>query len=247
MKLFQKIKRRLTGFMHRKKQIEPAEAYDLWASTYDEQTDNPIVHLNELVFNEMLANINMEGKTVVDVGCGTGQHWEKIFAKKPLELIGYEISDEMLNKLHGKYPHAKTYIAHDNNLTELKNESCDIVVSTLVIGYIENLLKAFVEWNRVLKKGGEILIIDFHPEALQKGANRSFRYEEQIFFIKNYIHSLTKIKALSKKLNWEEVDLIEKKVDNSIKHFYEKHNSLEAYKESFNTPILYGCHFRKVQ
>lgn len=237
----------MSAFVRQKKEIEPAEAYDLWSLTYDEQTDNPIVYLDGIVFDEMLAGINIENKIIVDIGCGTGRHWEKMLLKKPLELIGYEVSNEMLNKLTKKYPGARTYIANQNNLKELENESCDLIVSTLVIGYIENLPEAFKEWNRILKKDGEILITDFHPEALQKGANRSFRHKEQLFFIKNYVHPLTKIKTLSKKLNWEEINLTETRVDNRIRHFFEKNNSLEVYNKSFNTLIIYAYHFRKVK
>jgi len=246
MSLFQQIKKRLSDFVRPKKEIEPAEAYNLWSSTYDEQTDNPIVFLDKIVFDELLASINIENKIIVDIGCGTGRHWENMLLKKPRELIGYEVSNEMLNKLHKKYPKAKTYLTHENNLKELKDESCDLIISTLVIGYIENLSKAFVEWNRVLKKNGEIIITDFHPASLRKGASRSFKNNQELIFIKNYIHSLKQIKTIAKRMGWDEISLIQKRVDESIKHFFEKNNSLQVYEKSLGTLILYGYYFKKV-
>jgi ubiquinone/menaquinone biosynthesis C-methylase UbiE len=161
-------------------------------------------------------------------------------------LIGYEVSSGMLKKLRQKYPEARTYLAHANRLAELPDQSCDIIISTLVIGYIENLQEAFSEWNRVLKKGGEVLITDFHPDALLSGAKRSFKHDGQLFLIKNYVHTLAKIKTWSKKMNWETVNVLDKKIDETIKHFFEKHNSLDIYEKSFNTPILYGYHFQKL-
>jgi len=246
MHLFKKIKRRLTNLLHPKKEIAPGPGYDLWALTYDEQTDNPIVYLDEIVFDEMLSGINIEGKIVVDIGCGTGKHWEKILGKKPKELIGYEVSSGMLKKLRQKYPEARAYLTHANRLAELPDQSCDIIVSTLVIGYIENLPKAFSEWNRVLKKGGEVLITDFHPAALAKGASRSFKHNETLIHIKAHVHPLTKIEDLSKKMNWEVVNIKERRIDGCIKHFFERHNSVDIYEGSFNTPILFGYHFRKL-
>jgi len=245
MIFFNQIKKGLIGLLRRKKEIEPSQAYDLWASNYDEQNDNPIIYLDEIVFTEIFSDIDIKSKTIVDVGCGTGRHWEKILDKKPLQLIGYEVSNQMLVKLHQKYPQAKTYSSHNNDLKELMNNSCDIIISNLVIGYIKDLQKTFTEWNRVLKKNGDVFITDFHPVMLQKGANRSFRYKEKQYLIRNHIHSLTKIRNLSGKAGWKEINLIEKKVDDTIKHFYHDHNSLKAYEDSFGSPMVYAFHFKK--
>lgn len=59
--------------LYLKKEISPAVAYDLWASTYDDQPGNLIMDIDEEVFNSFLNTINLSGKTVVD-GCGTGRH-----------------------------------------------------------------------------------------------------------------------------------------------------------------------------
>jgi ubiquinone/menaquinone biosynthesis C-methylase UbiE len=241
-----KVKRVLSNWMSfQKKGIAPASAYDLWASTYDEQTNNLIVYLDEIIFTQLIDNIALKGKTVVDIGCGTGNHWGKILSKHAYELIGYEVSEKMLAKLHEKYPKAKTYLSQDNHLNGLQDNSCDLIISTLVIGYIKNLSKIFTEWSRVLKKDGDILITDFHPVAVQKGASRSFKHEGQTVFIKNYLHTLDEIRTLAKEMKWKEVRLIERKVDESVKFFYEKLNVLRIYKDSYNTPLIYGIHFRK--
>ena len=151
----------------------------------------------------------------------------------------------MLNKLHYKYPEAETYLLQENNLKESKDGSCDIIISTLVVAHIQNLENAFIEWSRVLKNNGEIIITDFHPLALQKGATRSFRYKDKPVYIKNYVHSLKKIRALGKKLNWEEVCLIEKTIDESVKGFFKGDEALDVFRNNYNMPILYGIHFIK--
>jgi ubiquinone/menaquinone biosynthesis C-methylase UbiE len=245
MTILRRLKNKLIGIVRPPKEIEPAVAYDIWATTYDDQPNNPIVYLDEIVFDRLLSKIHIEGKKVIDIGCGTGKHWEKILAKKPSELIGYDVSKEMLTKLHKKYPDAKTFLSYENKLEELPNNSCNIIISTLVIGYIENLEKAFVEWDRVLKTNGEILITDFHPDSVNKGAKRSFKHNERLVFIKNYLHSLSKIKELSKKMKWDLIGFDERKIDASIKSFFENTNSLEVYKRTMGLPILYAIHFKK--
>jgi ubiquinone/menaquinone biosynthesis C-methylase UbiE len=184
-------------------------------------------------------------KKVVDIGCGTGRYWEELSRQNIAELIGYEASTEMLNKVRQKYPTAKTYLHSDNTLKELDDASCDAIVSTLVIAHIRNLPAEWREWNRVLKNKGEIILTDFHPVALQRGANRSFMHNGQLIYIKNYIHTLDKVRSLAAKMNWKEVGFIEYRIDERVKHFFERLDVMEAYKDSFDQLVLYGIHFRK--
>ena len=245
MNFFRSAKRTLKRLIGWSQEIPPDTGYDLWASSYDEQTNNPIIYLDNIVFHELIDQINIQGKVVVDVGCGTGRHWERILAKGPRELIGYDVSKEMLTKLRTKYPNAKTYIPQGTTLPELKDGSCDLVVSNLVIGYVKNLENAFVEWDRILVTGGEILLTDIHPVALERGATRSFTYNDRVVLIKNYIHRFSEIEAITKKLHWDEIKFVERKIDNSIIHFYQTHSSLQAFKKTFGMPILFGYCFRK--
>ena len=45
MPLLKNIKGKLLKLIQSKNETEPRVAYDLWASTYDEQTNNPLVYL----------------------------------------------------------------------------------------------------------------------------------------------------------------------------------------------------------
>ena len=238
------LKRKLAHRL-RTREIIPSKAYNKWASTYDAQLDNPILFLDNLLFKELLAKTDLKGKRVVDIGCGTGRYWEELSRQNIAELIGYEASTEMLNKVRQKYPAAKTYLHSDNNLKELDDASCDTLVSTLVIAHIRNLPAEWKEWNRVLKNKGEIILTDFHPVALQRGANRSFMHNDKLIYIKNYIHTLDKVRDLAAKMNWKEVGFIEYRIDERVRHFFERLDVMEAYKDSYDQLVLYGIHFRK--
>jgi ubiquinone/menaquinone biosynthesis C-methylase UbiE len=245
MSLLGTIKRRIHLFVHRKKKLKPEEAYNLWASTYDDQPGNLLIYLDGLVFTAMTERIILETKVIADIGCGTGRHWQTILSQKPSGLIGYDVSEEMLGILHQKFPQANTYVLKDSLLTDLADNSCDVIICNLVIGYIKNLGTAFAEWNRVLKSNGMIFITDLHPVALQKGAERSFTYSKKTVLIKNHLHTLQKIRALAQALHWEEKAFMEKKVDDDIKFFYVQQNALHIYEESYGTPLLYGWLFKK--
>ena len=244
MTLVKKLKSILKNILHRNNEITSSKAYDLWAAAYDNQSDNPLIFLDEIVFNLLITPINIENKIIVDIGCGTGRHWQMLFAKKALQIIGCDVSKEMLNKLICKYPQAKTYLTDGLSLKQIADNSCDLIICNLAIGYIKDLSRAFGEWHRILKSRGEIIITDFHPVALMHGHNRTLTYNGQLFFIKNYIHPLSEIQNLASKENYKTVKLIEKTIDETTKHFYEQHNSLNVYNKNYGTPILYGLHLK---
>src|SRR4051794_23243590 len=100
------IIRNLRKYLSLKKRTgekEASQAYDIWASSYDEQPDNLMLHLDGELFGQLLEAVNIEDKVVVDVGCGTGRHWEKIVSRGPTQLVGYDVSDGMLKELKKKF------------------------------------------------------------------------------------------------------------------------------------------------
>ena len=101
------------------KDTEPEMAYDLWAGTYDIQPGNLMLALDEEVFSSLLNPIKLHNKVVIDVGCGTGRHWQKILDKAPAKLIGFDVSMEMLKILQQKFPHAETHRLTGNMLAGL--------------------------------------------------------------------------------------------------------------------------------
>lgn len=224
---------------------DAAPAYDLWADKYDKQPGNLMLDLDEEVFRSLFQKTEVEDKTIVDVGCGTGRHWQKLMAQQPGKLIGYDVSKKMLDKLREKFFTALTYVSTGNMLPEIKNDSVDLLISTLTIAHIEKIEKAFLEWNRVLKLNGEIILTDYHPEALARGAKRTFLHKGKVISIKNYIHSTNKIRLIARQLGYTELRFIEKNIDETVKPYYEKQHALHLFEQFRGTPIIYGLHLKK--
>jgi ubiquinone/menaquinone biosynthesis C-methylase UbiE len=246
MSLFRAIVKRFRNqSAHRQSLTEPAAAYDLWAASYDEQPRNLMLHLDDIVFTTLLAHADLQNKTVVDIGCGTGRHWDQILKQKPAGLVGYDVSAEMLKRLHRKYPEARTWLLQNKVLDEMHDASADVVISTLTIAHIEDLAGAFAEWNRILKSRGEVILTDYHPAAFEKGADRTFRYKDRLISIRNYVHPIIETKQLIEDLGWEELEFIELIIDETVKHFYEEQNALDVYRRFYHTPIIYGWRMSK--
>lgn len=223
----------------------PETAYDLWSEKYDQQPDNLMLTLDEEIFSDLMKGLNLQDKIIVDIGCGTGRHWKKIFQQHPKKLIGFDVSEGMLKILQQKFPQAETHHLISDELNNVENEYCDIIISTLTIAHIKDAKKALQEWSRILKPGGEIIVTDYHPAALAKGGKRTFKYRNKTIAVKNYVHSIEKIKETTGNLLLKVLSLTERSIDQQVKSFYQRQNELEMFEAWKGTPIIYGIHLKK--
>ncbi|MCW3090202.1 MAG: hypothetical protein JWP81_1271 [Ferruginibacter sp.] len=228
------------------KEKDPATAYDQWAASYDSQPDNLMLALDEELFSSLLDDTEISNKIIADIGCGTGRHWKKILDKAPLKLIGYDVSQGMLEILQKKFPQAETHVLSSNKLRELKDHSCDMVISTLTIAHIDDVQEAMKEWCRVLQPGGDMIITDYHPIALARGAKRTFNDKGKTVSIINHVHPIEKITAIAKQLQLVEKRLTEKSIDETMKPYYDQQKASRLYEVWKGVPIIYGIHFKKL-
>lgn len=221
------------------------EAYDLWAENYDSQPGNLMLDLDEMVFSELLDTIDIKNKQIADIGCGTGRHWAKIFKAEPASLTGFDVSPGMLNKLQEKFPAAKTHVITDNQFSAIENGTYGVILSTLTVAHIQNIEEALKAWGRILKDSGDIIITDFHPNALASGGQRTFRHKKTHVAVQNFVHPTKAIVNILLKNGFHVITTVEKKVDESVKHYYTAQNALHVYEKFKGFPIIYGMHFRR--
>ncbi len=221
------------------------EAYDIWAEDYDSQPGNLMLDFDELVFSELLDGIDIKNKQIADIGCGTGRHWPKILKEDTVSLTGFDVSPGMLHKLKEKFPAAETSTITDNYFSAIEDETYDLIISTLTVAHIENIEEALLAWQRILKNKGDIIITDFHPDALAFGGKRTFKHKNGRIAVKNFVHSTDTIKEILFKADFKLINAVEKRVDETVKHYYQQQNALHVYDKFKGFPIIYGMHFRR--
>ena len=111
---------------------------------------------------------------IVDVACGTGDmmdFWRDRAEKTGIaigEVVGVDPSVGMVDVARQKYPKFNYKIAPATEIP-LEKETADILSITYGIRNVVEREKALVEFNRVLKKGGLVVILEF-----MKNENPSF-------------------------------------------------------------------------
>ncbi|MEO8210969.1 MAG: class I SAM-dependent methyltransferase [bacterium] len=225
--------------------LTSTDAYKLWSTFYDNQPDNVVLYLERNLFSQMISKIDFVNKKVLDIGCGTGRHWQELKDRKASQLIGIDNSEEMLKKLKEKFPMSEVYISKNNQLENFKDSSFDLIISTLTIGHIKDIQNYFIEWSRVLKSNGELLITDFHPEAFSIGMKRCFVFDKDVIEVENYLYTIEFLKNIFSSLNWEIISLYEKIINEDVKHLFQKQNYMDTFNKFKGTPLILGLHLKK--
>jgi len=110
----------------------------------------------------LLPDVN--GKDVLDAGCGHGWYADWL-ARKGARIVAVDRSREMVTLARERLGERARVIHGDvSNLREfLASESFDIILSSLVLHYLEDLSKTFLEWARLLRPRGTLVFSTHHP------------------------------------------------------------------------------------
>lgn len=153
------------------KQEKIVSMFDDIASTYD--TANRVMSMGvDIAWRKKACDLAYDylGKTeidrIVDVACGTGDmmgHWQKQANKADIridEIVGVDPSNGMVDVARKKFPEFHYHISKATEIP-LEDNQADIVSITYGIRNVVERQEAFHEFNRVLKEGGLVVILEF--------------------------------------------------------------------------------------
>jgi ubiquinone/menaquinone biosynthesis C-methylase UbiE len=164
--------------MHKKS--EEAKFNDHWNKQAEFWAKN--IHEGKDVFRDLFSLPafltfigDIKGKKILDVGCGEGNN-TRIFAQMGATIVGVDLSQKMLQMAQDeekKKPLGiKYYNASWADLSLFKNESFDIVLSTMALMDGPGYEEALQEFYRVLKPKGDLFFSILHPCFLTPGYSK---------------------------------------------------------------------------
>ncbi|NDE96477.1 MAG: class I SAM-dependent methyltransferase, partial [Actinobacteria bacterium] len=116
---------------------------------------------------------------IIEVGSGSGQHLQSV--KQPYS--NYLMTDIDLDLLTlATFDKSKVDImqADASNLSEIRDSSFGRLVATCLLAHLSNPMEALVEWRRVVKSGGSIVIyVATEPGFLVRLSRKLFIYPKQ--------------------------------------------------------------------
>lgn len=167
--------------------LPPREAYRLWARTYDDEP-NPLLALEERVLGPLMLPV-VAGRDVVDLGCGTGRWLPRVLAAAAQKAIGVDQSAEMLAQAADKVALRGRLLQADCAALPLRDQCADLLICSFVLGYLPDLENFARQIARIARRGADLFISEFHPDARVRGWRRSFRHEGRLCHIETYCHS----------------------------------------------------------
>jgi cyclopropane fatty-acyl-phospholipid synthase-like methyltransferase len=125
----------------------------------------------------------LEGKTVADIGTGTG-YFAFPIAKKAAKVIAIDIDQRFLDYIEQKKRTQKIGANIETRLTApdssgLKTSEADMVLIVDTYHHIENRIEYFNKLKSDLREGGVLVIVDFKKENTPPGPPLELRVAQE--------------------------------------------------------------------
>jgi SAM-dependent methyltransferase len=150
---------------------------DRYAAEIDQRPWNALYERPAML--ELLPSVT--GKDVLDAGCGPGWYTDWL-VRHDARVVAVDRSARMVELTSARLAGRARGIRGDlSDLKELQDGTFDLILSSLVLHYIDDLPKTFREWGRLLRSGGRIVFSTHHPTHDQKSLfNPGYLIEELI-------------------------------------------------------------------
>jgi malonyl-CoA O-methyltransferase len=163
---------RPAGWEESEIELAPLEGYTAWAACYDDD-GNPLIPLEAEAVRDLTGPL--DGRTVLDLGCGTGRH-TLTFAAGGSRVAAVDQCLAMMTgarrKLAG-FPVLWARLALPAHLP-FRTGTFDLAVMGLVAEHLPDLASVARESARVVRRGGRLVMSALHPDRTATGQRARF-------------------------------------------------------------------------
>ncbi len=230
--------------------ISAREGYRLWAPTYEAETAVSFLE------DRLVAMLSppVAGARLLDAGCGTAR---RLRAARGASLrVGVDLVPEILaagpraggpdNASDGLPERSLSLAAGDVRALPLPTAAFDLVWCRLALGHLPDLAAAYAELGRVCRRGGAVLVSDFHPAAARAGHRRTFRDAGgELRELEHHIHEGVDHVAAALAARLDLVCAREAPVGAEIRAFYTRAGRLDLYDSQRDVPLVLALLFQR--
>lgn len=184
----------------------PEEGYNLYASSYAKDERK----LNEFDLKMLMRALrSLQGKKVLDLGCGNGRLAGLLKKRDADDVTGVDISEEMLRLAEKTGIYTSTLRADATQELSLPWNTFDVVLCSMLLVHIpqKDLPTVCAEMYRVLKPGGDVYLVNLP----QRRAPRLVLDNGETIFIASYVHSDAKVMDALEDAGFEDLMIDENK------------------------------------
>jgi malonyl-CoA O-methyltransferase len=214
--------------------LTAADGYRLWAPRYAAET--AVSRLEDDVVGDL--GIDTEATRLLDVGCGTAR---RLCHSGAAIGVGVDLSPAMLAEAIGPC----TLAAGDARALPFAAGFFDVVWCRLVIGHVAGLHAVYAELGRVCRRGGTVVVTDFHPDAVAAGHRRTFPDRRGISHeIEHHVHDPLAHVIAAGDAGLLLVERRDAEVSPAIRPFYERAGRLADYEAQRGLCLVLALVFR---
>jgi malonyl-CoA O-methyltransferase len=214
--------------------------YDRWSPFYD-QYPNSTVAIDELTFPSLWSDLR--DKTVLEIGCGTGRHTQKLAAMNN-HVLAIDLSPGMLEVAKKKLIHSDVKFVEADFMTYsgLSSGAFDAALTSLVMEHIMELDAFFLKVGLVLKPNAHFYVSEIHPSRAAKGSLAHFRDEQanEEVHLQSFIHSESQIQNSAKKAGFKLVSKQDVFGDETLA------GMRQSWSKYLGMPMIQLWHFQKI-
>jgi ubiquinone/menaquinone biosynthesis C-methylase UbiE len=141
----------------------PEDGFNQMAPIYDAYrgVDTQVL---EYLSNRIKAMDPGSCKTLLDIGCGTGNYSIQLAEARGLQVTGVDVSEKMLSRAREKHPEG-TWLLKPIEEAGFSDGSFDLILMSYVIHHLKDYPATLTDCFRYLRPGGTLFIVtDSHEQ-----------------------------------------------------------------------------------